>query len=265
MYECENCRLVFLDRRELQLHEYGNYYDYTDNWDQARMDWEVKIRRRAFHAQFGKFGQYLTGRKHLDIGAGPGFLCRVAREDGWETEGIELSPKAVHLGRKFFKIDYVQLDDVPAESVDLITAYHVLEHMERPDAFIRGLHSKLKPGGVVAIHVPHREPLSFSLRNRFSGRKDKGADKHCQLYAPEHISGFTSDSLRHAFSLFGFQPLMIRTSAMWSRYYDPFFLKNYIDERNYSGICKHSLRSLIDNVGVLLGQGDWVIGHFRKV
>lgn len=266
MYECQSCGLVFFERGQFELHEYQNYYDYTETWDKARMDWEIKIRRRAFRTQFDRLGRYVAGRKHLDIGAGLGFLCSVAAEEGWESQGVELSPTAVGVGRKFLNIDYVQLDDVASGSLDLITCYHVLEHMERPDEFIQLLHSKLRPNGVVAVHVPHREPLSFLFRNRLMAwRGAEEVDKNCQLYVPEHISGFTSDSLAKAFSLFGFQTLMIRTSSMWSSYNDPFFLKNYLRENNYQGICKHAIRCIIDNVGVLLGQGDWVIGHFRKV
>ena len=264
MYECQNCGVVFFDRQQFELHEYENYYDYTDTWDQARIAWEIKIRRRAFRTQFQQLGQYVVGRRHLDIGAGAGFLCRVALDEGWESRGAELSPKAISLGRKFLNIDYVQLTDVTPESLDLITCYHILEHMDRPDAFIRELHSKLKPKGVVAIHVPHREPLSFSIRNRLTAWKNAGADKLCQLYVPEHISGFTQESLANAFQLFGFQALFMKTSAMWGIYYDPFFLRNYVRRNDYAGVLKHTLRCLVDNVGVAFGQGDWVVGHFRK-
>lgn len=58
---------------------------------------------------------------------------------------------------------------------------------------------------------------------------------------------------------------MVRTSAMWSVYYDPFFLNNFLREKNYAGIIKHTLRSAVDNVGVLIGLGDWVVAHFRKI
>jgi SAM-dependent methyltransferase len=264
MYECDGCRVVFFDRRLFEVHSYGNYYDYTEDWDDARIAWEMKIRRKAFRRQFQKLGRYVEGRRLLDIGAGAGFLCRSAIDAGWDAQGIELSPKAVSLGQKFLDVKYVDLDDVADGSLDVITCYHILEHMEQPSGFIKTVSSKLKANGVVAVHVPHREPLSFSIRNRLQSRGIDQAEKLCQLYVPEHISGFTKESLVNSFQIFGFRPLLITTCAMWSSYYDPFFLANYLREKNYAGLLKHTVRSLIDNVGVAFGQGDWVVGHFRK-
>ena len=43
----------------------------------------------------------------------------------------------------------------PDESCELIEAYHVLEHLEKPFAVMRELHRILTPGGVLHIKVPH--------------------------------------------------------------------------------------------------------------
>jgi 2-polyprenyl-3-methyl-5-hydroxy-6-metoxy-1,4-benzoquinol methylase len=265
MYECQSCGVVFFDRGQFELHDYDNYYDYTDTWDDARVAWELGIRRRALRKQLAHLGTYVEGRRLLDIGAGPGYLCRVATDEGWEACGIELSAKALRIGRQFLQVNYLQLEDVAEESLDVITCYHVLEHMERPDEFIKSLRSKLKTGGVVAVHVPHREPLSFLLRNWLNRLRGQQSEKLCALYVPEHISGFTQESLVKTFELFGFQSLMVKTAAMWSMYYDPFFLKNYLREKNYLNIFKHTLRCMVDNVGVGAGLGDWVVAHFRKI
>lgn len=264
MYECANCGVVYFDRQQFELHDYGGYYDYTDAWDEARVAWEIKIRRRAFRKQFAQLGQYVSGRRLLDIGAGAGFLCRNAMDAGWEAQGIEVSPKAMRIGREFLQVNYLQMEDVPEESVDVITCHHVLEHLERPAEFIQSLSRKLKPGGVIAVHIPHREPLSYLIRNKLDQLRKKEAERLCALYVPEHISGFTPEALENAFHLFGFETLMLKTCAMWSMYYDPFFFKNYLRDKNYSGIVKHAIRCSIDNVGVLAGLGDWIVGHFRK-
>jgi len=265
MLECKACGVVFFNRDLFITHEYGNYYDYTDDWDMARVAWEVKLRRRALTRQLTRLGSYVEGRKLVDIGAGPGYLCHVAALEGWRAQGVELSAKALRIGKQFLDVDYVQLDDIPDKSLDVITCYHILEHMEQPSGFLRRVHSKLKANGVVAIHVPHREPLSFLIRNRLRVVMRRAAEKHCQLYVPEHISGFTKGSLVNTLELFGFKPLMVRTSAMWSSYYDPFFARSFVHRHDYAGLLKHGLRSLIDNVGVAFGRGDWVVGHFRKV
>ncbi len=263
MYECVACGLTFFDRSAFKAHEYQNYYDYAEQWDRTEVLAELRLRRRALSWQLRKLRTYVSGRNLLDIGAGPGYLVHLAAEVGWKAQGVELSENALRIGRQFLNVEYVQLDDVPNESLDVITCYHILEHMERPDDFIKKVYSKLKTGGVVAVHVPHREPLSFLVRNVLSS-KSAGVEKHCQLYVPEHISGFTKESLSRAFDVFNFKVLLVRTSAMWSVYADPFFLKSYLKARDYRGIVRHGLRCLVDNLGVPFGKGDWVVGHFQK-
>lgn len=265
MYECLSCGVVFFDRKQFELHDYQTYYEYTDDWDSPRVAWELKIRRWSLSRQLKKLGSYVQGRKLLDIGAGPGYLCRIASDNGWDADGVEVSSKAKRIGEQFLGVRYINPEEVAEESVDVITCHHVLEHMEKPDEFIQSLKSKLKPRGVIAVHVPHREPLSFLIRNKLSKGRFSRTEKFCQLYVPEHISGFTKESLVNTFELFEFETLMVRTSAMWSIYYDPFFLKNYLREKNYAGIVKHTFRCAVDNIGVGVGLGDWVIAHFRKI
>jgi len=262
MFECRECGLTFFDRSAFQVHDYGNYYDYAENWDSNQAFADLKVRKRALLQQLAKLGSYVSGRRLLDIGAGPGYLCHLAANAGWKAQGVEVSENALRIGRQFLNVEYVQLDDIPDESLDVITCYHILEHIEFPDGFIRKLYSKLQPDGVVAVHVPHREPLSFLVRNLVNS--SDGAEKHCQLYVPEHVSGFTRESLVKVFQRFGFRPLLIKTSAMWGVYADPFFLKTYLKASDYRGIVRHTLRCLVDNLGIPFGRGDWVVGHFRK-
>src|SRR5215468_7475556 len=105
--------------------------------------------------------KYVSGRALLDVGAGPGYLCSVAQEDGWNAIGVEVSEEAVRHGTKQFGVTYRSLDEVNEESVDALTCHHVLEHVENPDRFLETLRRKLKFGGLLVLHVPHQQPLTF--------------------------------------------------------------------------------------------------------
>ena len=264
MYECAVCGVIFFDRRTIQGSNYGHYYDYTTDWDAERVSWELKIRTAKFRRQLKRLGGYAKGRALLDIGAGPGYYCRVARDEGWDASAVEISPSAAAIGEKYLAVRYVRLEDVPAGSLNVITCHHVVEHIDWPLSFLGVLRQKLAPGGVIAAHVPHRECLSFWIRNKL-GLSAHGSDKLCTLYAPEHLTGFTRESLAALFRRAGFAPLLLRTASMWSSYYDPFFFKNYTRRGDYIGIVKHALRCTADNFGILFGRGEWVIGHFRKL
>lgn len=91
----------------------------------------------------------------LDIGAGTGdFLC-IAKENGWECVGVEPSSKAKGIAIKkgvAFTDSTALLED---HSFDVITMWHVLEHVPNVENQIIELKRLLKPNGTILIAVPN--------------------------------------------------------------------------------------------------------------
>jgi cyclopropane fatty-acyl-phospholipid synthase-like methyltransferase len=222
------------------------------------LDYDLRLRRPKYQKQLDRIARYTDGRQLLDIGASSGGFCVIANELGWSARGVELSSRARAIGEGLGAA-YVDLDQVSDNSLDVVTCFHVLEHIPDTSSFLKLVGSKLKADGVAVVHVPHQQPLSFAIRNKLSS-----GDTQCQLYPDGHLTGFTARSLSRAMGLHGFQPLRVTTRSMWSCYHDPFFIKLYLARHDYAGILKHTLRSALDVSGIVVGKGDWVIGHFRK-
>lgn len=208
---------------------------------------------------------YTSGKKLLDIGAGPGYLCRVAEDRGWEAHGIEISKDAVHFGEEKLGVQYVDIDNVEKESIDAITCHHVLEHISAPMSFLEQLREKLKDGGLLVLHVPHQRPLTFLLRDFvWQIVSNRSADTFCTLYSDIHISGFTERSLQKVLVEAGFGMHFSLTAGMWTKYYDPFFLKNYMRDGQFVAVGRKFVRHLVERLGEPIGKGDWVIRYFFK-
>lgn len=272
LYKCDACLVVFYPRPIEYPADYGNYYPYLKTFTSARFGWELEIRRDKIRRQLRLIRSMNPGaRKLLDVGAGPGYFCRIALDEGWEARGVESSPPAVEAGQREFSVGYLALDQVGDGSMDVVTCFHVLEHIEDPASFLDGLRRKLRPGGVLVLHVPNNEPLSFSIRNALRRWRGNGSVRLSHCYYPEHLTGFGPASLPHVVKSHGFELISVRTASMWSMFYDPFFLLNYFRDTsgrphaqvNYRGLAVHTLRCLVDAFGSLFGRGDWVVGHFR--
>jgi SAM-dependent methyltransferase len=128
----------------------------------------------------------------LDIGCGTGLFLSLAQQAGYDTRGIELSAAAVAYGRQRFglEIDCGALDDValPPASFDVVTLWHVLEHLPNPVGALRRVKQALRPDGLLLLGVPN----FGSLEARLFGRRWYSLD------APRHFSQFTPETLARA-------------------------------------------------------------------
>jgi 2-polyprenyl-3-methyl-5-hydroxy-6-metoxy-1,4-benzoquinol methylase len=105
--------------------------------------------------------------KILDIGAGTGEFLSVAKQNGWKTTGVEPSDKAkqiaINKGVSFVEA-IAQLED---RSFDVITMWHVLEHVPDLDHQIKELKRLLKPTGSLIIAVPNFKSFDAEYYGKF--------------------------------------------------------------------------------------------------
>jgi 2-polyprenyl-3-methyl-5-hydroxy-6-metoxy-1,4-benzoquinol methylase len=125
----------------------------------------------------------------LDIGAGTGdFLCTI-NKNGWSTIGIEPSEKAkkiaVNKGVTFSE----SLANLEKEQFDVITMWHVLEHVYDVDAQIAELYRLLKPNGVILIAVPNFKSFDAKHYGAFWAAYD----------VPRHLTHFSKTAIKLLF------------------------------------------------------------------
>lgn len=116
--------------------------------------WWYKERRNLLARQLRRLpGPGLA----LDIGAAAGGNTRVLRACGWRPVALEYAPAAARIARER-GIDVVRGDarelPVRSGSVDLVTAFDVLEHIEEDYLAAAEVTRALRPGGTALIAVP---------------------------------------------------------------------------------------------------------------
>ena len=126
----------------------------------------------------------------LDIGAGTGDFLITAKNDGWETIGIEPSEKAktiaINKGVNFSN----DLKDLKDHSFDVITMWHVLEHVPNLDEYISELKRLLKTNGTILIAVPNYKSFDANYYGRFWAAYD----------VPRHIWHFSKTAIKKLFA-----------------------------------------------------------------
>jgi 2-polyprenyl-3-methyl-5-hydroxy-6-metoxy-1,4-benzoquinol methylase len=116
-----------------------------------------------------KAGAARKGARLLDIGAGGGEFVYLAGRSGFAAEGIEPNLGYSEFARAEYssQIRTMPLDDLEHASADVVTLFHVLEHLADPLAAFRKLHDVLSDDGLLFIEVPNILQADASPHNVF--------------------------------------------------------------------------------------------------
>lgn len=99
-----------------------------------------------------------TERSLLDVGAGTGDFLSTCQQDGWQVFGIEPNEKARQIAEGKLGLELKSdLEEMKANQYDVITLWHVLEHLPNLTTTITALETLLKPDGHLIIAVPNHK------------------------------------------------------------------------------------------------------------
>lgn len=144
--------------------------------------------------------------KSLDIGCNAGYLVEALKNAGWEASGVELNPLYIQFATaRGLDVTQGSTEKLPfaAESFDLISLCHVLEHLSEPNQTLEQAFRLLKPGGFLLVAVPNFKVSK--LHKFFLG------DRECIFLPGQHIWYFSKDTLDSTVSRLGFQPVKTMT------------------------------------------------------
>ncbi len=130
----------------------------------------------------------VAGAPLLDVGCGVGRFLVAARSAGWETRGIDVSKKAVEIGRcgagLELSCDTIEQIYRAGDRFSAVTAFEVLEHVQEPNEFVQSALSLLNEGNWFFCTVPNRESPTVLKTIR------------PDWLPPVHLQFFTEQALR---------------------------------------------------------------------
>ncbi len=144
------------------LPEYYKSEDYISHTDTRRNLLEKVyhlVRNISLKRKLKLINSFSSEEKNLlDVGCGTGYFLQIAQENKWTVCGIEPNEAARNIANKttnnvVFETEH--LFKFNQNSFDVITLWHVLEHLPDLENHISILKSLLKPNGTLIIAVPN--------------------------------------------------------------------------------------------------------------
>lgn len=148
----------------------------------------------------------------LDVGCGSGLFLQMAREDGWQVEGVELSGTHAERARsqQGLTVHEGEFDrmEIDSEPFDVITLWDLLEHVLRPEDTLARARALLAPGGRLLVFTINSASLLNLLAHAghrlTGGRLSRPVEL---LYDAHHCFYFTEKTLENLLSRCGFRTL----------------------------------------------------------
>ncbi len=232
--QCQNCDLIFTNPRpEKQdiapYYEFEEYYSHSDGGDDLVSKIYQGVKARNIRSKL-KDLEFLHGApgKWLDYGCGTAELINQGKMAGWEVSGIEPNSNAFSLANTKLPGQIFQtLDDCSETSFDIISLYHVLEHIHDIRETIKELLNKLKSRGHLIIAVP----------NPLSPDSNKYQDQWAGWDVPRHLYHFPSSTMEEFGKIFSLDLIRIQP-MLFDSFYVSLLSESY-QNPNQSNISKY--------------------------
>ena len=180
-----------------KLLDYYKSEDYISHTNTKRNLFEKAyhfVRQIALKRKLKLINSFQTHEKHLlDIGCGTGDFLETAKNNGWQITGIEPSDNAREIANKktnnsVYKIE--QLLKLEPNSFDVISLWHVLEHLPNLDEHIKIFKRLLKSNGRLVIAVPNYKSFDALYYKSFWAAFD----------VPRHLWHFSKTGIQKLFA-----------------------------------------------------------------
>ena len=207
LVRCNNCGLVFTSPRYteayLQKLYSDRYYERASGYLFMQSEEPSKDEYHLPKSLMKVCGIERKGLKlrSLDVGCGGGRIVQAFRNSGWEAVGIDLSLKAVNAGMsRGLELRRVDLDNPELGEFDLITGFHILEHVHSPREFLNQCTKRLKSNGYLLIEVP----------DYGSRQASRMGSNWPYLYPDGHLYQFTVDTINKYMTNAKFEVIQIQ-------------------------------------------------------
>jgi 2-polyprenyl-3-methyl-5-hydroxy-6-metoxy-1,4-benzoquinol methylase len=219
VWNCESCTFQFTQDIPDQ-ESIGTYYqsaDYISHNDTKKgivntlyhwvRKYTLRSKRRLLVEVSGRKSGHL-----LDIGAGTGAFLHTMKHAGWQVTGLEPDAGARSIARDKYQLQLLESDSLfrlESGRFDVITMWHVLEHVHSLQEYVKTIVQLLKQDGRLIVAVPNYTSGDATYYQQFWAAYD----------VPRHLYHFSPASMRRLMEIHGLR--IEKTIPMW---FDSFYV-----------------------------------------
>ncbi len=173
-----------------------NYISHTDSKKSLFDKVYQKVRNYTLKKKMSLLNSFkVTEKNVLDLGAGTGDFLKVCKENNWTIFGVEPNKEARKIAKDKNVLLVSDINSFQNKQFDVITMWHVLEHVANLTEYIKTVKSLLKENGKLIVAVPNHKSYDATYFKEFWAAYD----------VPRHLWHFSQKSIHKLFSEIGME------------------------------------------------------------
>jgi len=206
---CNKCHLIYVDPQpDEEVLKKSYSFSYYEPWVLR----QKKLRNKMWQKRLTRIKRMVPSGRLLDIGCGEGSFLELAEIAGYHATGTEYSEVAAPIARGRLRHGNVFLGPLSElllanNYFDIVTMWHVLEHVIDPKRYLKEIHSILKPDGLLVMAVPNVNDLVMQIAYRIIKRRKM------KLFSKDekevHLYHFSAETIKAYLDKTGFECLRL--------------------------------------------------------
>ena len=229
LVKCTSCDFVFTNPIPAlkELHKYYESPDYlSHNVKRFNLTGVVYdfLRNLNLSGKYKLISKFKNKGSVLDIGQGTGEFLHHMQGKGWTVKGIEPNAEARQFAKEKYHLDVEdesEMANLSEHSFDLITMWHVLEHVPNLELQFNEFKRLLNLKGKVVIAVPNFKSYDASFYGKYWAAFD----------VPRHIWHFSETAISRLAQEHNFK--LVKTKPMW---FDAFYVALLSEKYKYGKV-----------------------------
>jgi SAM-dependent methyltransferase len=248
---CSDCGLLFTfptpsKENIAPYYNFPAYISHTDVKDGWMNQLYHKVKAHTLIQKTNWVQSLFTGHKGsiLEVGAGTGSFANAMQHKGWKVTALEPDEGSRIRALENFKLTLLPIETLytlPKESFEVITLWHVLEHVHDLHEYMGVFQKLLKPNGRLIIAVPNHTSYDAKFYKQFWAAYD----------VPRHLYHFSPRAMDKLSKLHNLK--VIQCKPMW---FDSFYVSLLSEQYKSSGFFGILRAFFIGTISNLFARKD---------